>query len=53
MPLKTLFFAVILAVAPGLALAEGCSHDNRQAMSCADGYDYDHTTGVCVVTQTS
>ncbi len=41
-----------LALAPGLALAAGCSH-GKQAMSCAEGSVYDSATGTCVIDATT
>ena len=51
MTMKTLLAALALILAPGLAVAQGCS--DRQAiqdasMSCAVGSIYDAKTNACV-----
>ena len=51
--LKTTLVALTLLLAPGIALAEGCSHAKTTAMSCADGMQPDAETGTCVPVTTS
>ena len=56
MKIKTTFIALVLAAAPGLALAgPGCDRDttNISASSCAEGTMYDAATGTCVPQTTS
>lgn len=48
MTIKSLLVAAVLAVAPTLGFAQGCEHDDRQAMSCGQGMSYDADTGRCV-----
>ena len=50
MPIKTLAAALALAasLAPGLALAQGCSHDRQANISCAQGQSWDATLMKCV-----
>lgn len=51
MTLKTLTAAFALLALPSLALAEGCSSHSTgmdQAMSCAEGSQFDPQTGTCV-----
>lgn len=49
--MKTLIAALVLAVAPGLALAQCFGHDKEQtAMSCAPGTVLDKETKTCVPT---
>lgn len=48
--LKSTFFAAVLALAPGLAFAQGCDRDSHQkttAMSCAEGSVINTETGLC------
>ena len=53
--IKTVLTAAILALTPGLALAQGCSygHDEQQVMSCASGTMWDVKTSTCVEIVTS
>ncbi|MGL5009668.1 MAG: carbohydrate-binding module family 14 protein, partial [Paracoccaceae bacterium] len=56
MKIKTTFAALALILAPGLALAEGCRHDNAiqdANMSCAAGTTFDAATKTCVPGTTS
>jgi hypothetical protein len=55
MTLKTLVAASIIALAPGFALAAGCSYTKSSdtAMSCAAGFVLDAETGKCVAQTTS
>lgn len=47
--LKVVTIAAALSLAPGLALAMGCSHSKQQqAQSCADGNTWDSATRSCV-----
>lgn len=47
MRIKTLLTALLLTVTPVLAVA--CpAHDDRQAMSCAEGHTWDTEQGTCV-----
>jgi hypothetical protein len=51
MTLKTTLVALALTLAPGLALAEGCPHDDSYqdaAISCAQGTTLDAATGKCL-----
>jgi hypothetical protein len=52
MTLKTTLAALALTLAPGLALAQGCPHDNSYqdaaAISCAQGTVLDAATGKCL-----
>lgn len=51
---KTLTIAATLALAPGIALAMGCSSDkHQQAQSCATGASWDAATQTCVPTASS
>ncbi|MCR8825696.1 hypothetical protein [Pseudosulfitobacter koreensis] len=47
MKIKLVAATLALALAPALVAAEGCSQ-GRQAMSCAEGSNFDHATGTCV-----
>lgn len=41
--------AVVMGLAPGIALAEGCGFGHQtQAMSCPQGQTYDPATQACV-----
>lgn len=51
MRLKLMAAVFGLALAPTLAVAAGCSHDEAR-MSCGEGLVWDDTTKACV-TQTS
>ncbi|MCV2865351.1 hypothetical protein [Defluviimonas sp. WL0075] len=43
-------FALFAAMSPALAVAEGCSHDQRSAeISCAEGSTWDAATQRCIV----
>ncbi len=55
MTFRTLAAAILLSLAPGLALAGGCSFDhmNEQASSCAEGYVWDGAAEACVPKATS
>jgi uncharacterized protein YdeI (BOF family) len=48
MKLKMILTAAALVVSPALAFAE-CSFDSHQAMTCAEGSQYDAETNSCVV----
>ncbi len=51
MNIKTTFAVLALMVAPGLALAQGCSERGMRdsaAMSCAEGMILDAATNTCV-----
>ncbi|UOA26803.1 hypothetical protein [Pseudosulfitobacter sp. DSM 107133] len=42
-----------LVLAPVFAVAEGCGGmKEQQAMSCADGSNFDHATGTCIPVST-
>jgi len=47
---KAIVTAVILGLAPGLALAQSCpfGHDEERVLSCADGTMWDTNSGTCV-----
>ncbi len=55
MKIKTAIATLALALAPGFALAMGCStdHQSEQAMSCAEGMVWDTEAGACVEQVTS
>lgn len=56
MKIKTTLIALVLASAPGLALAGGgCNSEKTKisASSCAEGTVYDAATGTCVPQTTS
>ncbi len=48
--MKTLTIAVLLTLAPGLALAMGCDRGKKdvQAMTCAAGSTYDADAKACL-----
>ena len=51
MSIKTIFTALVVAVLPGLSMAEGCRNGmdaNDQAMSCVPGTQWDVDAGACV-----
>ena len=51
MTIKTTFAALVLILAPGLAVAEGCAHPDAikdASISCAVGTTYDSATGTCI-----
>ncbi len=50
MSIKIILSAAVLAVLPGLsfAMCSGDSHSNQEAMSCADGTQWDAETATCV-----
>lgn len=51
MPMRMLVaaLALVAGLAPGVALAEGCSHGDRQAqISCAEGQSWDPATKSCI-----
>lgn len=49
MKMKTILAALALAIAPTLAIAEGCSsRHSEQAMSCGEGTVWDADTQSCV-----
>ncbi len=50
--MRMLISAIVLAVLPIAAAAEGCNKDQRANMSCADGQVWDETSASCIV-QTS
>ncbi|MCV2868353.1 hypothetical protein OEW28_06895 [Defluviimonas sp. WL0002] len=42
--------AVIAGMMPALAMAEGCSHDQRSAqVTCAEGMAWDESAQRCIV----
>lgn len=50
MKFKILLTTAVLALAPALASAAGCStHTDQQVMTCADGMSYDAESGKCMV----
>ena len=56
MTIKTAALTAVLALAPSLALAMGCSgfgHETEQAMSCAEGTVWDAETETCIEQVTS
>lgn len=57
MRLKVTIAALVLAAAPSLSFAAGCSWGHERpastASTCADGQTYDPTTGTCVTQATS
>jgi hypothetical protein len=48
MTLKTFVAAMILSVSPLAAFAQCSGQMDQQAMSCAEGTQYDVETGTCV-----
>lgn len=48
MTLRTLVSTVILAILPGIAIAEGCSRDAHTASTCESGQVWDATSKSCV-----
>ncbi|MBB5514645.1 hypothetical protein FHS89_000651 [Rubricella aquisinus] len=52
MRLKLIVAALALSLAPGMALAMGCSSDTAN-MSCPAGSHYDAATGGCKAQATS
>jgi hypothetical protein len=54
MPVKTFLAAAVLALLPGLSFAM-CSDAkmDQQAMSCAEGSQWDATSATCVPVTTS
>ncbi|MCR8726301.1 hypothetical protein [Frigidibacter sp. ROC022] len=46
--LKTASVALILALSPLAATAEGCEHDRQAAATCADGHTWDAEASACV-----
>jgi hypothetical protein len=50
MSIKTVLTAAVLAVLPGLsfAMCAGESHADQQAMTCAEGAQWDAETATCV-----
>jgi hypothetical protein len=50
MSIKTMLFAAVMAVLPGLsfAMCTGDSHASQEAMTCADGTQWDAETATCV-----
>ncbi len=50
MTLKTTLVALALTIAPSLALAQGCPHDQIRdaSISCAQGTVLDAATGKCL-----
>ena len=52
--MKTAFIALVITIAPGLAMAE-CfgGHSNQVVMSCPQGQMYDAETQNCVPLTTS
>ena len=49
--MKTALTVLVLALLPGIAAAQ-CGHE-RQAMSCAEGMQFDPETGTCIPVVTS
>lgn len=51
---RTIAFAAVLALSPGLALAMGgCSGHDQTVQQCGEGQFYDATLGLCVDKATS
>ena len=50
MKFKTTLAAAVIALLPGLAIAQGCNSDHSQtaSMSCAEGMVYDVDSNTCV-----
>ncbi len=50
MTIKTVFAAAVLALVPALSQAActGESHADQQAMTCADGTQWDAETATCL-----
>jgi hypothetical protein len=50
MSMKTMLFAAVMAVLPGLsfAMCAGESHSSQEAMTCAEGTQWDAETATCV-----
>lgn len=55
MKIKMILASLLLATAPGLALAQGCSHGHSQEamITCADGLTWDAESGTCVTIASS
>lgn len=55
MTVKTILTAAVLAVLPGLTFAQctGESRHDQQAMTCAEGTQWDAQTATCVPISTS
>ena len=49
MKLKMLLTTTVLALAPALPAIAACGGHEKQAMSCAEGSQYDEAKGACVV----
>jgi hypothetical protein len=47
MQIKTIFAVIALTLAPGFAIAQGCSEEHAN-MSCAEGKTFDAETNSCV-----
>ena len=47
MKLRLILTALVFGLTPAISLA-CAAHDQKQAMSCADGTTYDTTAGTCV-----
>lgn len=47
--MRMLLAALALTLAPFAALAEGCSHEQRANISCAEGTVWDDATRSCIV----
>ncbi|MCO5128103.1 MAG: hypothetical protein M9957_12830 [Rhodobacteraceae bacterium] len=41
--------ALVAGLSPALALAEGCSHERRAQITCAEGSTWDDAVQRCVV----
>lgn len=50
MKMKTTLAAAVIALLPGLAIAQGCAggHSDTASMSCAEGMMLDVETNTCV-----
>lgn len=53
MALKTFVAAVLLSLSPLAAFAQCSGQLDQQAMSCAEGSQYDVETGTCVPVATT
>ncbi len=53
MNIKLVAVTLAFALAPVLASAQGCSMGKeQQAMTCAEGSNFDHATGTCMPVST-
>jgi len=57
MRITIILAAMVLALAPGFASAEGGCHNSKSklttASSCKDGYSWDQAKAICVTTPSS